>query len=89
MAQFHFHWGDATGAKGSEHTLYGKQFDAELHFVHFNTKCGRDLTEALTNCAGHDALAVLGVFIEEGGNDNHAYDSIIDGLGQIHAGKNW
>ena len=47
MAQFHFHWGDGNGGKGSEHTLFGKQFDAELHFVHYNTKCGRDLGEAI------------------------------------------
>ena len=50
LAQFHFHWGDHDGNPGSEHTMYGKQFDAELHFVHFNAACGRDLGEALANC---------------------------------------
>ena len=79
-----FHWGDDSGKKGSEHTLYGKQFDAELHFVHYNTKCGRDLTEALTNCQGLDTLAVLGVFIDaHGHNDNKAFDSIFDSMEDI------
>jgi len=85
LAQFHFHWGDGNGGKGSEHTLFGKQFDAELHFVHYNTKCGRDLGEAIANCQGTEALAVLGVFMEAGGSDNHAYDSIIDGLRNVKA----
>ena len=81
LAQLHFHWGDSSGNKGSEHTLDGEQFDAELHFVHYNTKCGRDLTEALLNCEGQDALAVLGVFIDEHGHDdNNAFDPIIDSL---------
>ena len=53
LQQFHFHWGSSTGSKGSEHTLYGNQFDAELHFVHYNTKCGRSLGEAIANCAGN------------------------------------
>ena len=39
----------------------------------------------LANCKGHEALAVLGVFIEAGGSDNHAYDSIIDGLRDVKA----
>ena len=53
LAQFHFHWGSSTGSKGSEHTMFGNQFDAELHFVHYNTKCGRSLGEAIANCAGN------------------------------------
>ena len=83
LAQFHLHWGDENGGKGSEHTLFGKQYDAELHFVHYNTKCGNNLGQAIANCAGHEALAVLGVFIDVGGDDNHAYDEIIDGLKDI------
>ena len=83
LAQFHFHWGDDNGGKGSEHTLFGKQYDAELHFVHYNTKCGNSLGQAIANCAGHEALAVLGVFIDVGGDDNDAFDEIIDGLKDI------
>ena len=37
--QMHAHWGSCAG-HGSEHTVNGKQYDAELHIVHFNTKVG-------------------------------------------------
>ena len=83
LAQFHFHWGNDNGGKGSEHTYHGRQYDAELHFVHYNTECGYDLTSALTNCPDHKAAAVLGVFIEGEGSDNHAWDELIYGLKKI------
>ena len=35
----HAHWGDKEGV-GSEHTVDGAPYDAELHIVHFNTKYG-------------------------------------------------
>ena len=60
LAHIQFHWGSESNP-GSEHTLQGKQFRAEVHFVHYNTKCGRDLGETMANCQGHDALAVLGL----------------------------
>lgn len=45
LLQFHFH-------AGSEHTVNGEQYPAEIHFVHKNLATGQ--------------LAVIGVFIEEG-----------------------
>jgi carbonic anhydrase len=53
LHDFHIHW-------GSEHTLNGKVFDAELHLVHYNAKYG-DLKTAI---GMSDGLAVLGVFLE-------------------------
>ena len=48
--------------------------------MHYNTQCGRTLTEALDNCGNvSTALAVLGVMIEEG-HENHDYDPILDGI---------
>ena len=82
MAQFHFHWG-SSGQPGSEHTYKGKQYDAELHFVHYNIECGDSLTQAIANCKGPEAVAVLGVWIEAGGRDNHNYKSIIEGLKKV------
>ena len=33
LIQFHAHWGTTAGAKGSEHTVNGKLYDAEVtHF---------------------------------------------------------
>ena len=57
----HAHWGDKPG-KGSEHTLDGKMFDAELHIVHYNAKYG-DPSVAVDK---PDGLAVLGMFIKTG-----------------------
>ena len=37
--QMHAHWGAEAG-RGSEHTLDGLEFDAELHIVHWNEKYG-------------------------------------------------
>ncbi|XP_035691928.1 carbonic anhydrase 2-like isoform X2 [Branchiostoma floridae] len=41
VLQFHFHW-------GSEHTVNGKRYDAEMHMVTWNTKY-RDVYEARDN----------------------------------------
>ena len=57
----HAHWGDKPG-RGSEHTLDGKMFDAELHIVHYNSKYG-DPSVAVDK---PDGLAVLGMFIKTG-----------------------
>lgn len=59
LAQFHAHWG-GENARGSEHTVDGKSFSAELHLVHYNTKYG-DLGNAVDK---PDGLAVLGMFIK-------------------------
>ena len=86
MEQFHFHWG-SDGKPGSEHTKRGKHYDAELHFVHYNIECGDSLSQAVANCPdpAKGAAAVLTVWIKEGGEDNHNYKSIIEGLKKITA----
>ena len=61
VLQMHAHWGDKPG-RGSEHTLDGKMFDAELHIVHYNSKYG-DPSVAVDK---PDGLAVLGMFIKTG-----------------------
>ncbi|XP_078682301.1 carbonic anhydrase 2-like isoform X2 [Branchiostoma floridae x Branchiostoma belcheri] len=49
VLQFHFHW-------GSEHTINGKRYDAEMHMVTWNTKY-KDVYEARDN----NGLATLSV----------------------------
>jgi len=61
LAQFHAHWG-GENSRGSEHTVDGKMFSAELHLVHFNTKYG-NLGDAVDK---PDGLAVLGMLIKVG-----------------------
>lgn len=59
--QMHAHWGSVDG-RGSEHTLDGVSFDAELHIVHYNTK----YKEAGQAVDKPDGLAVLGMFLKVG-----------------------
>lgn len=66
--QFHLHWGPDETA-GSEHEVNGMAYPAEMHFVSMNKKYST-LKEAL---APADGLAVLGVFMEVGGDDNPAW----------------
>jgi carbonic anhydrase len=65
FSQFHWHWGSVS-TKGSEHTLDGKEYPAELHLVHFNTKYG-DIATAVSKA---DGLAVLGFFYEVSATEN-------------------
>jgi len=73
---WHIHWG-SDSEPGSEHKMDDKQFDAEAHLVHWNTKYP-SFGEALKH---GDGLAVLGFFIEkESENDvsaDHDLDRII------------
>ena len=61
ILQMHAHWGCA-GAGGSEHTVDGHQYEAELHIVHYNEKYG-DPSKAVDQ---PDGLAVLGMFLKSG-----------------------
>jgi len=61
VAQMHAHWGSKDGV-GSEHTIDGKSYDAELHIVHYNTKYG-EISAAVDK---PDGLAVLGMFLKLG-----------------------
>jgi len=59
LVQFHLHWsGSAT--EGSEHTLDGTAYPAELHLIHINPKYNV-LGDAIKN---KDGLMVFGFFVE-------------------------
>lgn len=62
LEQFHCHWGK-TDDVGSEHTLDGKTFPAELHLVHWNKDKFSSFAEAAASDGG---LAVLGIFLTVG-----------------------
>ena len=62
LAQFHCHWGDEFRG-GSEHTLNGQRYFAEVHLVHYKTEYGGLNDDSLGN---GDGLAVLGYFIDAG-----------------------
>ncbi|KAE8599146.1 hypothetical protein XENTR_v10017080 [Xenopus tropicalis] len=62
LNQFHFHWG-ASNDFGSEHTVDGKGYAAELHLVHWNSDKYSSFAEASKN---PDGCAVVTVFIKVG-----------------------
>ncbi|XP_057569430.1 carbonic anhydrase 5A, mitochondrial [Hippopotamus amphibius kiboko] len=62
LKQFHFHWG-AVNEWGSEHTVDGHMYPAELHLVHWNAGKFQSYKEAMM---GEDGLAVVGVFLKLG-----------------------
>ncbi|XP_030829861.1 carbonic anhydrase 2-like [Strongylocentrotus purpuratus] len=57
--QFHFHFG-SNDMKGSEHTVDGKRYPADMHIVHYDTAYG-SVNEAIKKKGG---IAVLGFFLE-------------------------
>ena len=69
LDQFHCHWGESNEL-GSEHTVNGRHYSAELHFVHYNMEKYHSLSKA----ARHpDGLAVLSVFVDaQSQHHNHA-----------------
>ena len=71
VVQLHAHWGDKSGY-GSEHTVNGQSFDAELHIVHFNTKY-ENPGDAFDK---EDGLAVLGIFLSVGDSDHPEFEKI-------------
>ncbi|NXS67222.1 CAH12 anhydrase, partial [Pandion haliaetus] len=62
-SQLHLHWGNKNKSEGSEHTVSGKHFAAELHIVHYNSEKYPDITAAMDKA---DGLAVLAVLLEVG-----------------------
>uniref|UniRef100_A0A3B3R535 Carbonic anhydrase n=1 Tax=Paramormyrops kingsleyae TaxID=1676925 RepID=A0A3B3R535_9TELE len=71
--ELHVHWGSPNTPAGSEHTIDGKRFAAELHVVHFNSKKYSNVSVAADKS---DGLAVLAVLIEVG-EFNPAFDQLL------------
>uniref|UniRef100_A0A8C9PA85 Carbonic anhydrase n=1 Tax=Spermophilus dauricus TaxID=99837 RepID=A0A8C9PA85_SPEDA len=62
LRQFHFHWG-AVDERGSEHTVDGHTYPAELHLVHWNAAKYPAYEEAVL---GEKGLAVLAMCLQGG-----------------------
>nr|XP_048279917.1 carbonic anhydrase 12 isoform X2 [Myodes glareolus] len=77
--QLHLHWGNRNDPRGSEHTVSGKHFAAELHIVHYNSDLYPDFRAASDKSEG---LAVLAVLIEIGAI-NPSYDKIFRHLQHV------
>ncbi|XP_061414030.1 carbonic anhydrase 14-like isoform X2 [Lethenteron reissneri] len=80
-AQLHLHWGARDEEPGgSEHTVDGKRYDAEMHVVLYNSESYASVAEALGKPQG---LAVLGVLLQVGSQEHPAFQKIVDGLRNI------
>ncbi|XP_026147905.1 carbonic anhydrase 1-like [Mastacembelus armatus] len=79
LKQFHLHWG-ATDQRGSEHTVAGVMYPAELHLVHWNTKYP-NFGEAAKQ---PDGLAVVGIFLKIG-DKNPSLQKMLDVFDVIRA----
>ena len=87
LEQFHFHWGSSGSKDGSEHTIDGKTYPAEIHFVHFNSKYAT-IGESLSH---DDGLAVVGFMFEvvSAGKDvSTNYSQIVNSIGKIEYSQN-
>ncbi|KAI1296820.1 Carbonic anhydrase 6 [Halotydeus destructor] len=73
----HFHW--KSGSIGSEHFVNGKQYAAEIHFVHYNAAYGSFRAAK----SQPDGLAVLSSFIEISSKTNRKLDPVISGLTEV------
>ncbi|XP_032719918.1 carbonic anhydrase 6 [Lontra canadensis] len=84
--QMHFHWGGASSEiSGSEHTIDGIRFVAEIHIVHYNSKY-----ESYDRAQSEpDGLAVLAALIEvKDHGENTYYSNFIAHLNNIrHPGQ--
>ncbi|CAO2634502.1 Carbonic anhydrase 12 [Lemmus lemmus] len=71
--QLHLHWGNRNDPRGSEHTVSGKHFAAELHIVHYNSDLYPDFSAASDKPEG---LAVLAVLIEVCGSEGFSREEV-------------
>ncbi|XP_036896111.1 carbonic anhydrase 5A, mitochondrial isoform X3 [Sturnira hondurensis] len=78
LKQFHFHWG-AVNEWGSEHTVDGHVYPAELHLVHWNSAKYQSYKEAVM---GENGLAVIGVFLKLGAH-HEALQTLVEVLPEI------
>ncbi|XP_044769805.1 carbonic anhydrase 6 isoform X1 [Neomonachus schauinslandi] len=79
--QLHFHWGGASSEiSGSEHTIDGIRFVAEIHIVHYNSKYkSYDIAQSEP-----DGLAVLAALVEVTDfGENTYYSNFIAHLNNI------
>ncbi|XP_068189756.1 carbonic anhydrase 6 [Antennarius striatus] len=79
--QMHLHWGGLDlEASGSEHTIDGIRYMAELHIVHYNSDKYKSFSEAVDK---PDGLAVMAFIYDDGHFENTYYSDFINNLDKI------
>ncbi|ELT98446.1 hypothetical protein CAPTEDRAFT_225271 [Capitella teleta] len=79
LREFHFHWGDSNQC-GSEHTVRGKAYSAELHLVHWNSDAYNTFEEAQEK---DDGLLVVAIFIQCCNSSNQGLEYLVQFLTDI------
>ncbi|XP_076448673.1 carbonic anhydrase-related protein 10-like [Babylonia areolata] len=74
LQQLQLHFGE-TDLKGSEHSVEGYTFAAELQFVAYNTDLYENLTEAMQYPYG---VAIIAVLVEASEEDNIGFRTLVD-----------
>eukprot|EP00040_Diaphanoeca_grandis_P018942 m.99729 g.99729 ORF g.99729 m.99729 type:complete len:436 (+) comp27182_c0_seq2:267-1574(+) len=78
LAQFHLHWRKNFDDKGSDHSIDGKFFPLETHFVMYHNRYNT-FSDAL-EAGKKDALSVLAVFYELSDTDHAGLEQMIQTL---------
>ncbi|KRY34645.1 Carbonic anhydrase 2 [Trichinella spiralis] len=78
LKQIHAHWG-TNATDGSEHTINGKRYAAEIHLVHWNTNYST-IEEAVNY---RDGVNVLAVLVEESSTENVPLQPLIKFMRKI------
>ncbi|XP_033821849.1 receptor-type tyrosine-protein phosphatase gamma [Periophthalmus magnuspinnatus] len=80
-----FHWGQADGSAGSEHSINGRTFPVEMQIYLYNSDDFDSLNAAIKE---RRIIAAMAIFFELGQKDNPAVEPIIQGLkGVVHHEK--
>nr|XP_033778349.1 carbonic anhydrase 6 isoform X2 [Geotrypetes seraphini] len=84
--QMHLHWGGLDHEfSGSEHTIDGMRYLAELHIVHYNSDLYKSVQEAQNM---PDGLAVLAFLYKDGNFENTYHSELISRLPDIRYAGN-
>lgn len=80
-----FHWGQADGSSGSEHSINGRTYPVEMQIYLYNSDDFDSLGAAIKE---RRIIAAMAIFFELGQKDNPAVEPIIQGLkGVVHHEK--
>ncbi|GAB6018822.1 Carbonic AnHydrase [Chamberlinius hualienensis] len=80
LDNIHFHWG-ANSSVGSEHTVDGRRYPLEAHFVHYDSKYS-SADEAAKNSVG-DGIVVLATLFKISATDNSDLAGLMHDLSHV------